>query len=121
MTSILIENCAAIVASAHSPVLWGHDILCENGAITAIGTELRKSAPEGVEIINGDGMFVYPGLVNTHHHFFQCFVRNRAELDWTRYSVIEWLDLLETDRGLLLSQFSCGDGGTDQTRLHDGL
>lgn len=92
MTSILIENCAAIVASAHSPVLWGHDILCENGAITAIGTELRKSAPEGVEIINGDGMFVYPGLVNTHHHFFQCFVRNRAELDWTRYSVIEWLD-----------------------------
>ncbi|MEM9785561.1 MAG: amidohydrolase, partial [Pseudomonadota bacterium] len=42
--------------------------------------------------IDGTGLFVYPGLVNTHHHFFQCFVRNRAELDWTRYSVIEWLD-----------------------------
>ncbi|MEK1861009.1 MAG: amidohydrolase, partial [Rhizobium leguminosarum] len=29
---------------------------------------------------------------NTHHHFFQCFVRNRADLDWTKLSVIEWLD-----------------------------
>lgn len=92
MTAILFENCAAIVTSAHDPVLWGQDILCENGAITAIGAGLRKGAPAGVEIINGDGMFIYPGLVNTHHHFFQCFVRNRAELDWTRYSVIEWLD-----------------------------
>lgn len=92
MTAVLLENCAAIVTSAHEPVVWGNDILCENGAITAIGKNLRRTAPEGVEIVNGDGMFVYPGLVNTHHHFFQCFVRNRAELDWTRYSVIEWLD-----------------------------
>ncbi len=46
----------------------------------------------GAEVIDGAGLFVYPGLVNTHHHFFQTFVRNRAELDWTRYSVIEWLD-----------------------------
>lgn len=92
MTAILIENSAAIVTSAHDPVLWGQDILCENGAVTAVGAGLRRSAPLGVEIINGDGLFIYPGLVNTHHHFFQCFVRNRAELDWTRYSVIEWLD-----------------------------
>lgn len=92
MTAVLLENCTAIVTSAYDPVLWGHDILCENGAITAIGTGLRRNAPLGVEIIDGDGMFIYPGLVNTHHHFFQCFVRNRAELDWTRYSVIEWLD-----------------------------
>ena len=92
MTPVLFENCAAIVRSAHDPVLWGHDILCKKGAITAIGTDLRRTAPDGVEIVDGDGLFVYPGLVNTHHHFFQCFVRNRAELDWTRYSVIEWLD-----------------------------
>ncbi len=92
MTPVLFENCAAVVRSAHDPVLWGHDILCEKGAITAIGKDLRRTAPDGIEIVDGDGLFVYPGLVNTHHHFFQCFVRNRAELDWTRYSVIEWLD-----------------------------
>jgi hydroxyatrazine ethylaminohydrolase len=43
-------------------------------------------------VIDASGWFVYPGLVNTHHHFFQCFVRNRADLDWTKLSVIEWLD-----------------------------
>lgn len=32
--------------------------------------------------------------MNTHHHFFQTFVRNRADLDWTKLSVIEWLDLI---------------------------
>ena len=67
-------------------------MLCLDRAILAIGPDLGREMPEGTEVINGEGLFVYPGLVNTHHHFFQCFVRNRAELDWTRYSVIEWLD-----------------------------
>jgi hydroxyatrazine ethylaminohydrolase len=48
--------------------------------------------PQGTQVIDASGWFVYPGLVNTHHHFFQCFVRNRADLDWTKLSVIEWLD-----------------------------
>lgn len=92
MTALLLQNCDAIVTSASESVLRGQDILCENGAITAIGPELGRAAPEGTEIISGAGLFIYPGLVNTHHHFFQCLVRNRADLDWTRYSVIEWLD-----------------------------
>ncbi|WP_373634811.1 amidohydrolase [Yoonia sp. SS1-5] len=92
MTAVLLKGCAAVVTSAYDPVLWDHDILCQDGAITAIGPDLARAAPAGAEIINGAGLFVYPGLVNTHHHFFQCFVRNRAALDWTRYSVIEWLD-----------------------------
>ncbi|WP_372921725.1 amidohydrolase [Roseovarius sp.] len=92
MTAILLKSCEAIVTSAHDPVLRHHDILCENGAITAIGPDLSRVVPAGADVIDATGHFVYPGLVNTHHHFFQCFVRNRAELDWTRYSVIEWLD-----------------------------
>ena len=90
MTALLVRNCDAIVTSAHAPVLREHDILCDGGAIVEIGPNL--TAPAGAETIDGYGFFVYPGLINTHHHFFQCFVRNRAELDWTRYSVIEWLD-----------------------------
>ncbi|WP_227269726.1 amidohydrolase [Roseobacter weihaiensis] len=92
MTALLLRNCDAIVTSASDPVLHGQDILCDNGAITAIGPDLDRDIPAGTDIISGAGLFIYPGLVNTHHHFFQCFVRNRAELDWTRYSVIEWLD-----------------------------
>lgn len=90
---ILMKSCAAIVTSATDPVLRDHDILIDGPAIKAIGPDLSEMA-EGAEVIDATGHFIYPGLVNTHHHFFQCFVRNRAELDWTRYSVIEWLDLI---------------------------
>ncbi|MCC5973187.1 MAG: amidohydrolase [Rubellimicrobium sp.] len=90
---ILLKSCAAIVTSATDPVLRDHDILIDGPAIKAIGPDLSAQA-QGAEVIDATGHFIYPGLVNTHHHFFQCFVRNRAELDWTRYSVIEWLDLI---------------------------
>lgn len=92
MSATLFTSCEAIVTSASGPVLWGQDILIEGGAITAIGPNLSPRAPEHCTVINGAGLFLYPGLVNTHHHFFQTFVRNRAELDWTRFSVLEWLD-----------------------------
>jgi hydroxyatrazine ethylaminohydrolase len=89
----LLKNCAAIVTSASAPVLRDQDMLIEGKAIAAIGANLSASPlPVGTEIIDATGWFVYPGLVNTHHHFFQCFVRNRADLDWTKLSVIEWLD-----------------------------
>jgi len=91
MSLTLLKSCAAIVTFAGEPVLWDHDLLIDGPAIKAIGPDLSREA-EGVQVIDATGHFVYPGLVNTHHHFFQCFVRNRAELDWTRYSVIEWLD-----------------------------
>jgi hydroxyatrazine ethylaminohydrolase len=89
----LLKNCAAIVPSAFAPVLRDQDMLITGSAIAAIGPGLsRGPLPTGTEVIDASGWFVYPDLINTHHHFFQCFVRNRADLDWTKLSVIEWLD-----------------------------
>ena len=92
MSGYLLKGCAAIVTGAPGgiTVTRDADLLTDGPAIAAIGPGL--TAPEGVEVIDASGWFVYPGLVNTHHHFFQCFVRNRVDLDWTRLSVIEWLD-----------------------------
>jgi len=87
MTGYLLKGCAAVVTG--NEVLRDADLLTDGPAIKAIGPGL--SAP-GAEVIDASGWFVYPGLVNTHHHFFQCFVRNRVGLDWTKLSVIEWLD-----------------------------
>ena len=89
----LFKNCAAIIRSADLPVLADQDLLTEGPAIKAIGQNLSAGPlPPGTEVIDASGWFVYPGLVNTHHHFFQTFVRNRADLDWTKLSLIEWLD-----------------------------
>lgn len=93
MTGVLFRNCAAaIVDHGNGPeVLRDVDLLTDGPAIKAIGPNLDGG---GAEVKNATGWFVYPGLVNTHHHFFQTFVRNRADLDWTKLSVIEWLDLI---------------------------
>lgn len=89
MPGYLLRNAAAIVADATS-VRRDADLLVTGNRIEAIG--LGLTAPAGHQVIDASGWFVYPGLINTHHHFFQTFVRNRADLDWTKLSVIEWLD-----------------------------
>jgi hydroxyatrazine ethylaminohydrolase len=91
----LLKNCAAVIVDdgKGQSVKRNVDVLTSGPAISAIGEGLhRAELPGGTTVLDADGWFVYPGLVNTHHHFFQCFVRNRAELDWTKLSVIEWLD-----------------------------
>ncbi|RVV98924.1 amidohydrolase [Mesobaculum littorinae] len=90
--SVLFRGCDAVVTSADAPVLRDVDLLTEGNRIAAIGADL--AAPEGARVIEAAGLVLYPGLINTHDHFFQSFVRNRAELDWTRLSLIEWLDTI---------------------------
>ena len=95
MAGHLLKGCAAVIVDDGSgPVVHRDvDLLTEGPAIKAIGTGLdRMPLADGTDIIDARGWFVYPGLINTHHHFFQCFVRNRADLDWTKLSIIEWLD-----------------------------
>ncbi|MEL6682886.1 MAG: amidohydrolase [Pseudomonadota bacterium] len=93
MTGVLFKNCAAVIVNDGNgtKVLRDVDLLTNGPAIKAIGPNL---AAADATIEDASGWFIYPGLVNTHHHFFQTFVRNRADLDWTKLSVIEWLDLI---------------------------
>lgn len=95
MAGYLLKNCAAVIVDeGNGPVARRNvDLLTDGPVIGAIGENLAAGPlPAGTTVENAEGWFVYPGLVNTHHHFFQCFVRNRADLDWTKLSVIEWLD-----------------------------
>ena len=95
MGGYLLKGCAAVLVDhgQGAEVLRDVDLLTEGPAIKAIGANLSAGPlPPGTKIVDARGWFVYPGLINTHHHFFQCFVRNRADLDWTKLSVIEWLD-----------------------------
>ncbi|WP_332304879.1 amidohydrolase [Rhizobium sp. GR12] len=95
MTGYLLRNCAAVICNDGKgmAVRRNVDVLTSGPAIQAIGENLEAGTlAHGTSVQDATGWFVYPGLVNTHHHFFQCFVRNRAELDWTSLSVLEWLD-----------------------------
>ena len=90
MKRTLIRNARAVVScDAQDRVYKDSDILIEGPRILKIGKNLDS---EGAEIISGEGKFVYPGLVNTHHHFFQTFVRNLMAVDYPNITVIQWLD-----------------------------
>lgn len=89
-SKILIKNAKAIVTcDSQDQVLRDCDLLIEGPAITAIGKNLPS---EDAEVVDASGKFVYPGLINTHHHFFQTFVRNLITIDYPSLTVMDWID-----------------------------
>lgn len=88
--TVLIRNARAIVTcDAQDRVYFDADLLIQGPKILKIGQNLKDTYDE---VIDATGQFVYPGLVNTHHHFFQTFVRNLKTIDYPNMTVPEWLD-----------------------------
>ena len=88
-TQIIIKNAAAIVTcDTNDSVLRDCDLLVEGPEIKDIGSNLTA---EPAEVIDAAGCFVYPGLINTHHHFFQTFVRNLLTVDYPNMLVLDWI------------------------------
>jgi hydroxyatrazine ethylaminohydrolase len=89
-----IRNARAVVTcDSADRTLFNADILIRDGKISRIGQNLEIPRGEGeLAIIDGSGKFIYPGLVNTHHHFFQTFVRNLIAIDFPGLSLLAWLD-----------------------------
>ena len=87
--TILIRNAAAIVScDANDTVYKNADLLIKGPQIAKIGPKLADPADE---VIDASGCFIYPGLINTHHHFFQTFVRNLRTIDYPNMTVPEWI------------------------------
>ncbi len=88
----LIRNVRSIIScDALDTVYSDSDILIEGYQIKRIG---RNLPVEGCEVLDGSSYFIYPGLVNTHHHFFQTSVRNLMAIDYPNILVVDWLDLI---------------------------
>ncbi|MEG1893448.1 MAG: amidohydrolase [Clostridia bacterium] len=89
MAKTLIKNARAIVScDSTDSVYYNTDILIEGNAISRIGKNINAA---DAEVIDGSDKFIYPGLVNTHHHFFQTFVRNLRTVDYPNMTVVDWL------------------------------
>jgi len=97
MTTLLIRNAEALVYMNEArEILHSVDIYCENGIVSKIGHDLQVVAED---VVLASGMYVYPGLINTHHHLYQTFTRNlpgvqNLELfDWLRALYRIWRGL----------------------------
>lgn len=96
MGNILIKNAKAIITlDAEDAVLENTNILIKDNYIGYIG----KECIEAGEVIDAGEMFVYPGLINTHHHLYQTFTRNLPQVQ--NLELFDWLiALYEIWRGL---------------------
>lgn len=95
--ALLLRNVRCIVScDKHDNVYEKVDIFCKDGRIAAIGKDLDVAAER---VINCTEYLCYPGLVNTHHHFYQIFSRNLPKaqglklFDWLTYLYDIWKNL----------------------------
>ena len=81
MSEILLRNVHHVATLSDNGERLGEvDILIRDARIAAIGPELDRSHPAARgaerEILDATRCLALPGLVNTHHHFFQTLQRN---------------------------------------------
>ncbi|MFC8130138.1 8-oxoguanine deaminase [Streptomyces sp. NPDC057302] len=85
---IVIENCAIATVDANDTEYASGYVVVAGNKIESIGA---GKAPEGlanvVRRVDGTGHLVTPGLVNTHHHFYQWITRGLA----TDHNLFNWL------------------------------
>lgn len=99
MASILLRNCFKIFCSSQEELV-GSDILIQDGIIIEIGKSLTTFADREIDCSQ---LVVLPGMVNTHHHFYQTLTRNipavqNAELfDWLTHLYDIWKEMKEED------------------------
>src|SRR6056297_1500229 len=103
MSSILIKNIKEIITMDDKKRrLKNHDLLIKDNKIAKIDKNINKeNIKELDEVIKGDEYFLYPGLINTHHHFYQTLTRNIGEVqnvelfDWLKTLYPIWANLTE--------------------------
>ena len=94
MKALLIKNAFAIATfDEKNTRLSNADIYVEGAQIKEIGANLAHQAEI---VIDASGMVVIPGLINTHHHFYQTLTRalpavqNAKLFDWLRHLYNVW-------------------------------
>ncbi len=91
MKPILVRGGTLVTMNAERKILTA-DLRLQNGKIVDIGTRLEPMPSE--EVVEAEGCFVIPGLIQVHTHLVQCLFRGLADdlelLDWLKQKSGRW-------------------------------
>jgi len=97
MSSILIKNIKEIVTmDKERNRLKGYSLLIKDNLVNKIALDIEFTTDQ---VIDDSDYFLYPGLINTHHHFYQTLTRNIAQVqnvelfNWLKYLYPIWARL----------------------------
>ncbi|MDD3902106.1 MAG: 8-oxoguanine deaminase [Sphaerochaeta sp.] len=95
-SSILLKDIFCLQPSFDGPQYKGADLLIKGNKVAKIAPSGGLVAEEGVRVIDCSKHVVIPGLVNTHHHFYQTLTRNHPAVqnaklfDWLKFLYDVW-------------------------------
>ncbi len=99
---ILLKNCFYIATLDEGKTYNHTDILIDRNRIARIGKNIEvNDFTKDYEIIDCSNCVAIPGLVNTHHHFYQTLTRNLKQVqnaklfDWLVYLYDVWKNIDE--------------------------
>jgi imidazolonepropionase-like amidohydrolase len=110
--NVLIRG-ATVITISEKGTLKNASILVKDGKIAAIGTELTR--PEGVTEIDAKGLFVMPGMIDTHSHMAISGGVNEATL-----SIVPEVRVADVVNGQDPTIYHALAGGTTAARLLHG-
>lgn len=88
---LVIENCAVATVDADGTEYQRGHVVVHGDRIASVGPGPAPAEPaipaDGTRRIDGTGHLLTPGLVNTHHHFYQWLTRGLA----TDHHLFDWL------------------------------
>ncbi|MGE4583903.1 MAG: 8-oxoguanine deaminase [Sphaerochaeta sp.] len=91
-SSLLLKNIFCLQPSFDGPQYHGADLLIVGNKVEAIAPNGGLVAPGKVRTIDCSKHVVIPGLVNTHHHFYQTLTRNHPAVQNAK--LFDWLTFL---------------------------
>ena len=97
--SVILKNIYCLMTDTAKETISGADMLIADGVVKKIDLEVKMDPKGATRVIDCSKHVVIPGLVNTHHHFFQTMTRNHptvqnAELfDWLRFLYNVWKNI----------------------------
>jgi len=91
---ILLKNCFFVASFDEDKIYYDTDILIDGNRIVKIGKKLDVNSNIEKNFISVDcsSLVVIPGLVNTHHHFYQTLTRNVKQVQNAK--LFDWLVFL---------------------------
>jgi len=98
---ILIEDGVIVTMDEARSIIFDGALAIDQGRIVAVGpTDQLVGDYAGKKVINARGKAVLPGLIDTHHHFLQNFLKgSRDDL-----ALVDWIDNVSSPRIVLAVQ-----------------